>query len=220
MNSTDRFENRVPEGLPCGQFVYAADGSQKILYADINVIRLFGCETFEELMAYTGGRFAGMIHPDDLEEAERSINAQTLESGHRHDYIRYRVVTRQGTVRYVEGFGHIVFSEDGRAYYYVFIADVKQEEYFNEYYNSFAEGQIDAMNWKVDRLTGLKNIVAFREELLRSLRFLEDVAHLGPVREGEGGGVLPLVDDHGGVSRMLAQVHRLHSLFYAGYGIL
>ena len=165
MNSTDRFENRVPEGLPCGQFVYAADGSQKILYADINVIRLFGCETFEELMAYTGGRFAGMIHPDDLEEAERSINAQTLESGHRHDYIRYRVVTRQGTVRYVEDFGHIVFSEDGRAYYYVFIADVKQEEYFNEYYNSFAEGQIDAMNWKVDRLTGLKNIVAFREEL-------------------------------------------------------
>ncbi|MBR2529054.1 MAG: diguanylate cyclase [Blautia sp.] len=158
-------KNRVPEGLPCGQFVYSAEGDQSILYADSNVVHLYGCQSFEEFIDYIGNSFHNMVHPDDLETAEHAINAQTLESGHRHDYLRYRIITKQGDIRYVEDFGHIVFDEKGHAYYYVFIADVKQEEYVNEYYNSFAEGQIDAMNWKVDHLTGLKNIVAFREEL-------------------------------------------------------
>ena len=161
----NRIENRVPEGLPCGAFVYSAEGSQNILFADINVVRLFGCDSFEEFIEYTGNSFLNMVHPDDRDEAQRSINAQTLDSGHRHDYIRYRIVTRQGQVRYIEDFGHIAFDAKGHAYYYVFIADVEQEEYYNEYYNSFAESQIDAMNWKIDHLTGLRNIVAFQEEL-------------------------------------------------------
>ena len=157
--------NQVPEGLPCGQFVYCAEGNQNILYADNNVVRLYGCETFEEFIDYIGNSFRGMVHPDDLKEAESTINAQTLESGHRHDYLRYRIITKQGEIRYIEDFGHIVFDENGRGYYYVFIIDVEQQEFFNEYYNSFAEGQVDAMNWKVDHLTGLKNITAFQEEL-------------------------------------------------------
>ena len=65
----------------------------------------------------------------------------------------------------MEDFGHFAFDEEGHAYYYVFIIDVTQEEYFNEYYNSYAEGQVDAMAWKVDHLTGLKNILAFQEKL-------------------------------------------------------
>lgn len=158
-------KNQVPIGLPCGQFVYCAEGDQKILYADENVVRLYGCESFEEFIEYVGNSFQNMVHPDDLEEAEHSINAQTLESGHRHDYLRYRIITKQGNVRYIEDFGHIVFDTDGHAYFYVFIIDVEKREYFNEYYNSFAEGQVDAMNWKVDHLTGLKNMIAFQEEL-------------------------------------------------------
>lgn len=157
--------NRVPEKLPGGAFVYSAEGDLNILYADINVIRLFGCESFEDFIDYIGNSFRNMVHPDDLDETERSINAQTIESGHRHDYLRYRIITKQGQVRFIEDFGHIVFDENGHPYYYVFIADVEQEEYHNEYYNSFAEAQVDAMNWKVDHLTGLKNIIAFQEEL-------------------------------------------------------
>lgn len=167
-------KNRIPEGLPCGQFVYSAEGDQNILYADNNVVRLFGCSNYKEFIDYVGNSFRNMVHPDDLEEAEKSINAQTLESGHRHDYLRYRIITKQGQVRYIEDFGHIVFDNNGHAYYYVFIVSVGQKEFFNEYYNSFAEGQIDAMNWKVDHLTGLKNIAAFREELENPAGSLRD----------------------------------------------
>ena len=159
---------RVPEGLDCGQFIYRVEGDQNILYADNNVVRLFGCESFEEFIDYVGNSFRGMVHPDDLKDAERAISVQTLESGHRHDYLRYRIIPKRGEVRYIEDFGHLVFDAQGHGYYYVFIVDVAQEEFFNEYYNSFAEGQVDAMNGKVDRLTGLKNIVSCQEELEKS----------------------------------------------------
>ena len=165
MNDKPSQNNRVPEGLSCGEFVYNAGGDENILYADNNVVRLYGCESFEEFMEFTGGSFRGMVHPEDVREAERSIRAQTLESGHRHDYLRYRIVTKQGAVRFVEDFGHVVFDSSGQAYYYVFIVDVEQKEFLNEYFNSFAESQVDAMNWQVDHLTGLKNIVAFQEAL-------------------------------------------------------
>ncbi len=165
MSCETSLKNQVPEGLPCGQFVYRVEGDQNILFADINVVHLFGCKTFEEFIDYVGNSFRKMVHPDDLREAERMINAQTLESGHRHDYLRYRIITKQGDIRYIEDFGHIIFDDDGNGYYYVFIVDVGKEEFFNEYFNSFAESQVEAMNWKVDHLTGLKNFVAFREEL-------------------------------------------------------
>lgn len=156
---------QIPVGLPCGQFIYQAEGDQNILYADLNVAHLYGCGSVEEFIEYIGNSFRNMVHPDDLEEAENSIKAQTLESGHRHDYLRYRIITKQRDIRYIEDFGHLVFDQNGNGYYYVFIVDVTKEEYFNDYYNSFAEGQVDAMNWKVDHLTGLKSIIAFQEEL-------------------------------------------------------
>ncbi len=174
MGSGILLKNQVPEGLPCGQFVYRVEGDQNILFADINVVHLYGCKCFEEFIEYVGNSFRNMVYPDDLEQAERMINAQTLESGHRHDYLRYRIITKQGDIRYIEDFGHIIYDDDGNGYYYVFIVDVGKEEYFNEYFNSFAESQVEAMNWKVDHLTGLKNFVAFREEL-ESRYLLSDI---------------------------------------------
>ncbi len=159
------WRNQIPEGLPCGQFVYRVEGDQNILFVDINVVHLYGCESFEEFFDYVGNSFRNMVHPDDLKKVESMINAQTLESGHRHDYVRYRIITKQGDIRYIEDFGHIIYDADGNGYYYVFIVDVGEKEYYNEYFNSFAESQIEAMNWKVDHLTGLISFAAFREEL-------------------------------------------------------
>ena len=170
MSGKSSFENQVPEGLACGFFIYRSEGEQNILYADSNVVHLFGCDRYDEFLEYIGNSFPNMVHPDDRKKAEHSINAQTVESGHRHDYLRYRIITKQGEIRYIEDFGHIVYDGEGRGYYYVFIVSVTEQEYRSEYFNSFAEGQVAAMNWKIDPLTGLKNIVAFREELDNAVR--------------------------------------------------
>ena len=92
MDNDTNLINKIPQGLPGGAFLYSAEGSQNVLFADNNVVRLFGCNSFEEFMDYIGNSFLKMVHPDDVDEAVRSINAQTIESGHRHDYLRYRIM--------------------------------------------------------------------------------------------------------------------------------
>lgn len=169
MTERNNLKNQVPEGLPCGMFIYRVEGDQNILFADNNVVHLYGCESFEEFIDYIGNSFHNMVHPDDLKNSTNMINTQTIDSGHRHDYLRYRIITKQGEIRFIEDFGHIVYDNSGKGYYFVFIVDIGEEEYYNEYFNSFAEGQIEAMNWKVDHLTGLKNFVAFREDLDNNL---------------------------------------------------
>lgn len=172
--NTIPFKNQVPENLNGGEYVYSGEGDHEILYADTNVIRLFECDSFEDLIHSIGSRARDMMHPDDYAESQRDINEQTSSIGHRHGYLRYRIVTKNGGIRYTESFGHNVTSADGHVYYYVFIAEIDKEEYYKEYYNSFAESQIDAMNWKLDHLTGLMNLIAFREELDDSALYPSD----------------------------------------------
>ena len=154
-------KNRIPTGLCGGFFIYDATGDEEIYYADPNVVALFGCETLDEFRAFTGNTFRGMVDPEDLRKVEEDILAQTFNSDKRHDYVRYRIRTKQGGTRYIEDFGHLVYGSDGAVYYYVFIVDVKEEEFLKSSPISFAESEIFARNHKLDPLTGLLNMAAF-----------------------------------------------------------
>ena len=57
--------NRIPEGLPCGLLIYRCDENTTLLYADRNVARMYGCESFEELADFCGNRFSSLLHPED-----------------------------------------------------------------------------------------------------------------------------------------------------------
>ena len=160
----DFTNNSIPSGLPAGFFIYNALGDEEIIYADQNVIDLFGCDSIDDFRAHTKNSFKGMVHPDDLERVESDIMAQTFNSGKQHDYVRYRIITKQGRTRYIEDFGHLVRAADDQFYYYVFIIDVEEEEYYNREQNSIAEIQIFQANKKIDRLTGLLNMNAFYEK--------------------------------------------------------
>lgn len=145
----------VPNNLPGGFFIYEAEGDEKILFAENNIVEIFGCRTFEEFKEYTGGTFSGMVHPDDIQKVQTQIKAQTIFGEKRHDYVRYRIITKKGDVKYIEDFGHLLHSEGGRSYFYVFIVDVDQNEYFNNSRNSFAEAELLSRNKETDQLTGL-----------------------------------------------------------------
>ncbi len=156
-------ENRIPTGFPGGVFVYNAEGNEEIYFADQNVIELFGCGNMGEFRQLTHDSFRGMVHPEDIGKVENDILAQTFNSKKKHDYVRYRILTKQGEVRYVEDFGHLLHGEDGRKIFYVYVVDVDQDEYHNGGRNSYAESQIMSMNRYSDRLTGLLNMAAFYE---------------------------------------------------------
>ena len=121
--------DHVPASLPGGFFVYQATGAEELCFADENILHLYGCETMEEFRAYTANSFRGMVHPEDLDRVESEIYAQTFACGERHDYVHYRIFTRQGTVKYVEDFGHLVRDDAGNCFFYVFAVDVEESEY-------------------------------------------------------------------------------------------
>lgn len=158
-------ETLIPVGLPGGFFIYEAGGDEQILYAEENIIQMFGCESMEDFREFTGNTFKGMIHPDDLTKVENEIQAQTLFGEKRHDYVRYRICTKSGKVKYVEDFGHLLHGANGNSYFYVFIIDVDRDEYLNRSRNSYAEAQVLSMNQDSDSLTGLLNMSFFYQKI-------------------------------------------------------
>ena len=155
----------IPTGLPGGFFIYEHGNGEEILFAEENVIKLYGCETFEDFKEFTHNSFAGMVHPDDYVKIQNQIQAQTLFGEKRHDYVRYRIITKQGDVKYIEDFGHLMHGTNGRSYFYVFIVDVDRNEYFNRSRNSYAEAEILSMNHETDSLTGLLNMSFFYQSV-------------------------------------------------------
>lgn len=123
------FFERFPVNLPGGFFVYRTNKEENLCFADKNVINLFGCGTLEEFRELTHNSFRGMVHPQDVDRVEREIREQTFDRGERHDYVYYRIVTRQGEVRYVEDFGHLVYDTAGDSFFYVYIGEIEEKAY-------------------------------------------------------------------------------------------
>ena len=155
------FFNHIPASLPGGSFVYSATGSEELCFADKNILHLYGCKTQEEFMSHVSNSFRGMVHPDDLDRVESEIYAQTFACGERHDYVHYRILTKQGTVKYVEDFGHLVYNENGDPFFYVFAADVEESEYHKMSQSDWEERVGYRRTAKRNALTGLRYEKAF-----------------------------------------------------------
>ena len=113
----------ILEGMPGGLFIYRANETEELLYTNSAVLRIFGCETEEEFRSLTGYTFKGMVHPEDLDEVEQSIQAQIANSIYDFDYVEYRIIQKDGTIRWIEDYGHFMHTELYGDIFYVFIDD-------------------------------------------------------------------------------------------------
>ncbi len=113
--------------IPGGFFIYYADGNQDIIYANRGVLRIFLCETMQQFRELTGNSFRGLVHPDDLNDVEESIWSQIAASQYDLDYVEYRIRRRDGSIRYVEDYGHFVHSPYVGNVFYVFLGDATDE---------------------------------------------------------------------------------------------
>ena len=88
---------------------------------------MFECETEEEFKELTGNSFKGIVHPDDYERVENSINLQIANSvNNNFDSVDYRIRTKKGNEFLVHDYGHLVKNEYNEEVYYVFLAkDIK-----------------------------------------------------------------------------------------------
>ena len=117
---------QISEGLPGGFFIYHADGDEELIYINDAMLRIFGCDTREEFRELTGYTFRGIVHPEDIDKVEASIRSQIADSREDLDYVEYRIIRKDGTVRWVEDYGHVVHTDAYGDLFYVFIEDATE----------------------------------------------------------------------------------------------
>jgi len=117
---------RFTDAMPGGFLIYRADNGE-ILYTNRGLLRILGCDSMEDFRTLTGNTFQGLVHPADTEEVERSIQEQIASNEYKEDYVEYHVLTKDGSVRWVEDRGHFVHSPTAGDIFYVFIADATEK---------------------------------------------------------------------------------------------
>ena len=129
--------------MPGGFFIYKAEQPEELLYANHAVLDIFGCANLAEFKELTGYTFKGMLHPEDYRPVSDSIVEQIARSEERLDYVEYRIIRKDGAVRWVDDFGHYTETEAYGGIYYVFISDIteKRQRRIEEAKRQAEEGQ-------------------------------------------------------------------------------
>lgn len=164
--------------MPGGFLIYRADQGEEIIYANRSLLRIFQCETMEEFRAHTGNSFRGLVHPDDLKAVEESIQSQVEASQYDFDYVEYRVRRRDGTIRWIEDYGHFVHSESAGDIFYVFLGDATEKR------ERQMEEKTRLMNERLERERKLRHLIEeydkertlINEEYLRQLEVIEGLS--------------------------------------------
>lgn len=117
---------QITDGMPGGFFIYHADGNEELIYANRAMVSIFGCDSMEDFIEYIGGSFRGLVHPEDLEQVEKSIHSQISMSSKGLDYVEYRVTRKDGMIRWIRDYGRFVHTELYGDVFYVFVEDATE----------------------------------------------------------------------------------------------
>lgn len=125
---TARHLKHFADIMPGGFFVYRADEKGSLIYANEAMLRIFQCDTMQEFREMTGNSFRGIVHPDDLKTVEESIKQQIENSQYDLDYVEYRIIRKDGEIRWLDDYGHFVHSESVGDVFYVFVGDATEKK--------------------------------------------------------------------------------------------
>ena len=146
--------------MPGGFFIYKEEQPEELIYVNKATLNIFGCATLEEFKALTGWTFRGMLHPDDYAAISASIINQIGKSDGALDYVEYRIIRRDGAVRWVDDYGHYTQTEAYGGVYYVFISDITEKRLRVESDLAVRQAVIEALSesyntvWLIDVESG------------------------------------------------------------------
>ena len=113
--------------MPGGFFIYRAEEPEELIYANRAVFEIFGCACLEEFKALTGYTFRGMVHPEDYDGITSSILQQIGTDDDKMDYAEYRIIRKDGAIRWVDDYGHYTETTAYGGVYVVFISDITEK---------------------------------------------------------------------------------------------
>lgn len=173
---------QIGEDMPGGFFIYKATGNEELLYANKAVFKIFGCETLEEFKQLTGYTFKGMLYPDDYEKVSVSIVDQIEKSQGNLDYVEYRIVRKDGKVRWLDDYGHYVNSDVYGGLFYVFISDITEKRVQMEADKAVYTAVIDALSRAYNAVWLINDIATGSFSLFRG-DTSEGSVHARPTKE-------------------------------------
>lgn len=124
---TVTFIEELGRHMPGGFFIYKSEGDGEIIYANDAVVRLFGCDDADDFRKHTGNTFKGMLYPDDYAKVSASVDDQIRMSNEKMDHVIYRIIRKDGSIRWIDDYGHYTLTDNYGGIYYVFIADVTEQ---------------------------------------------------------------------------------------------
>ena len=131
--------------MPGGFFIYQAETPEKLLYVNKAAINIFGCADLEDFKELTGYTFKGMVHPDDYQRISDSIVQQIGTNKDQMDYTEYRIIRKDGAVRWVDDYGHYTETKSYGGIYVVFISDITEKVLSQEKHQKDLDSMITAM---------------------------------------------------------------------------
>ncbi len=165
------------ERMPGGFFIYKADENEELVYANKAVCDIFGCRNLDEFKALTGFTFRGMVHPDDYERISTSITDQVKESQGDLDFVEYRIIRKDGGIRWLDDYGHYIRYDDQNSLYYVFISDITDKYEQAQSDRALHSAVIEALTRVYDSVWLIRDIETEQFELFRIDKQME---HLMP----------------------------------------
>ena len=131
--------------MPGGFFIYQAEAPENLLYVNRAVFSIFGCADLEDFKELTGYTFKGMVHPDDYQRISDSIVQQIGTNKDQMDYTEYRIIRKNGDVRWVDDYGHYAETKSYGGIYVVFISDITEKVLSQEKHQKDLDSMITAM---------------------------------------------------------------------------
>ena len=116
----------IAESIPGAIIVHEPGPDGAILFANDELVELFECDDLNDLMAYTGGTFGGIIYVEDHEAVNEQLQGQplTLDDVGDINYARYRIRTKSGKLRQVINNGRLTEVEGIGKVFYELIIDL------------------------------------------------------------------------------------------------
>jgi len=114
----------IAENIPGAIVVYRATDESEILFANDELVALIGCDDYTDFMSFTGGTFAGIVHPDDrglvLEgNARQAHPAGAIGRG----IVEYRIATKSGGAKPIADISRLTEIAKVGTVYYTLIVD-------------------------------------------------------------------------------------------------
>lgn len=169
---------RFMDEMPGGFLIYHADQGEEIVYANKGLLRIFQCDSMSDFRALTRASFRGIVHPEDLEAVEESIQRQIAASQYDLDYVEYRVIRKDGEIRWIEDYGHFIHTDFIGDIFYVFLADATEKQLQHQFERAALIHESKEKEQKLQSLiqTYDKERALIRQEHLRRLEVIEGLS--------------------------------------------